>query len=240
MRIATWNVAYARGSEANRRRRGVLEEVNADVWVLTETHHDLTPGLEYRPIHSAGRSARGNRGVVAGSTWVTIWARKEIQPRQLRVTDQERTVAFAFESEDGPFWIFGTVLPWYGDREKGSVAVEVAGQQKDWLRLKNEVGPLGCVAGDFNVDLGGGPHYYGSRESKTAVKTKLDEVGLVVLTDYPNAMLLGQDYGLIDHIAVSNELSVPRRAPYVWDKTDEDGHVLSDHVGVAVDIAVDF
>lgn len=239
MKIATWNVAYARGEKSNDLRRNVLKRVDADVWILTETHTDLKPGLGYRPIHSAERTAPGNRKVVTDSTWVTIWARDEFDPKPFGVTDEERTVACSLETSSGPFWVFGTVLPWYGDREKGSLAVEVARQQKEWLRLRDEIGPLGCVAGDFNVDLGDGPHYYGSRESKSAVKTSLLESGLVALTDYPNAKLPGQDYGLIDHIAVRNELSMPRSAPCVWDKTDEDGHVLSDHVGVAVDIAVD-
>jgi len=239
MKIATWNVAYARGETSNERRRAVLKRIDADVWVLTETHIDLTPGSGYRPIHSCERNAPGNRSVVADSRWVTIWARDELMPRPIHVTDPERTAACSLETESGPFWVFGTVLPWYGDREKGSVAVEVARQQRDWLRMKDEVGPVGCVAGDFNVNLGGGPHYYGSRESKSAVKASLCETGLFVLTDYPNAKLPGRDYGLIDHIAVSQELSVPRPAPCVWDKTDEDDHLLSDHAGVAVDIAVD-
>ena len=33
MRIGTWNVEYGFGAEKNRRRRALLEEADADVWV---------------------------------------------------------------------------------------------------------------------------------------------------------------------------------------------------------------
>lgn len=79
----------------------------------------------------------------------------------------------------------GTVLPWYTDPDTKSVADEVARQVTDWHRLSSQYGPLGCVAGDFNVDLGGGPHYYGSRESKDAVCERLREAELELLTGFP-------------------------------------------------------
>ena len=43
MRIATWNVAYGTGGPANRRRREKMQSVDADIWVLTETHDALVP-----------------------------------------------------------------------------------------------------------------------------------------------------------------------------------------------------
>jgi len=236
MKIATWNVAYARGKKANQRRRAVLDEVNADVWILTETHADLAPGNGYTPFSSQERINIVNRSVVSGSSWVTIWARDALRPRRLQVTDEMRTAACSLETNRGPFWAFGTVLPWYTDRERDSVAVEVVRQRKDWLRFRSEIGPLGCVAGDFNVDLGGGRHYYGSKESKLAVQDSLDALDLVAVTDFRHTKSVQTNYGLIDHIAVSSSISSLGHPPHIWAKTDEQGEYLSDHQGVAVDL----
>lgn len=145
-----------------------------------------------------------------------------------------RAAACTVETERGRFWIYGTVLPWYTDGETESVAVEVARQKEDWLRLTSSYGRHGCVAGDFNVDLGGGPHYYGSRESKTAVQRSLDEAELVVLTAYPHVKSPDGDFGLIDHIAVSREVATRQATTYVWPKFNDRGQRLSDHAGVAV------
>jgi hypothetical protein len=50
----------------------------------------------------------------------------------LEVTDQERTAACGNETIQGPMWIFGTVLPWYGDQHRKSVREEAEIQQHDW------------------------------------------------------------------------------------------------------------
>lgn len=243
IKLATWNVAYGRGCEPNRRRREVLDQVDADVWVLTETHCELTPGDGYKSIASDVRCSPRNKRVDEGSSWVTIWARTALSPRREHVTCGMRTAACTLDTKRGPFWIFGTVLPWYTDREAGSVADEAARQKVDWLRLSSRAAlpqVPGCVAGDFNVDLGGGPHYYGSRESKAAVQKCLDDAGLTLLTGHQHLTAPDSNFGLIDHIAVSHKIADPGVTRSAWGTLNARGQKLSDHPGVAVVIDVDW
>ena len=46
VRIGTWNVAYGVGQAANRLRIAKLGEIDADVWVLTETHRNCERSLK--------------------------------------------------------------------------------------------------------------------------------------------------------------------------------------------------
>lgn len=47
MRIGTWNVQYAAGRQKNERRLRRIQEMNCDVWILTETHDELALGTAY-------------------------------------------------------------------------------------------------------------------------------------------------------------------------------------------------
>ena len=238
MRIARWNVAYGRGKTANRRRLSRMQEINADIWILTETHDDLSPGDEFRAVRSQQRPhGHGDGRVNERSRWVTIWSRKILRTELLDVKDPERSVACVIETDQGAMWIFGTVLPWYGDARGVSVKEEVELQCLDWNDLNHKVGNLGCVAGDFNVNLDG-PHYYGSRESKAAVKNALEASGLVALTDYSRTEEARPDFGLIDHIAVSSEIADESIRPLIWEKRNDHNELLSDHLGVSVDLVM--
>lgn len=96
MRITTWNVAYGAGKRTNNRRLRFMAKVDADVWVLTETHDSL-PLAEagYEPVHGEQRPVGGgrNRDVNAGSRWVSIWSRLPIEPVDLPASDPRRTAA---------------------------------------------------------------------------------------------------------------------------------------------------
>ena len=237
MKIATWNVAYGRGATLNNRRREQMREIDADVWVLTETHDGLSPGGAYTPIHSAQRPMSHER-IVPGSRWVSIWARDRLDARRLSVTDVERTVACVISSGAGPLWIFGTVLPWYHDRDRDGFLVELGRQRQDWEHNFREVSPLGCLAGDFNVNLGG-PHYYGRTDSQQAVQQALSSLDMVAVTDHAHTSPARPAFGLIDHLAVSSSISVLKNPPTVWERSNGRGELMSDHAGAAVELQVD-
>ena len=234
MRIATWNVAYGLGEAVNQRRRAKMDEIDADIWILTETHDDLSPGPEFRAVHGANRPLDdGNRQVVKGSRFVSIWVGGEGTLTSLDVTDRVFSVACLVGTEIGPLVVFGTVLPWYG---RGNYVETVEAQSTDWEALGRKCGANVCVAGDFNADLEGGPHYYGAKASKTAITEALADTHLTLLTGHQRTKSTGRKHGLIDHIAISNDVASGSREPIVWDMVDAKGRRLSDHVGVAVDI----
>ena len=52
LKIATWNLARVLPKQAARTAKivGWLDRVDADVWVLTETHDSVSPGLGYSAV----------------------------------------------------------------------------------------------------------------------------------------------------------------------------------------------
>lgn len=113
----------------------------------------------------------------------------------------------------------------------------MAKQAGNWSRLSTEYRVPVCVAGDFNVNLGG-PHYYGSEASKKAIAQALKNSGLVALTDFERTKEMWPTYGLVDHIAVSEQLAGSSSPPVIWSRTNDAGEAMSDHEGVALDLDV--
>jgi endonuclease/exonuclease/phosphatase family metal-dependent hydrolase len=233
MRIGTWNVEYGRGLERNERRRALMESYDADVWVLTESHDSLSPGPEYQPVHSAQRPQASNpTQVVDGSRWVSIWTRLPILSVETDLADPKRTAACLVELGGCRLVVFGTVLPWYRDTEcPTGMAAELERQGPNWSGLATAHGAYCCVAGDFNVNIGG-DHYYGSKASKAAVAEQLNKTGLTAVTGYDRA---GRS-DLIDHIALSNDLAPATKVVCIFDPIDDKPGKLSDHRGVVVDV----
>jgi endonuclease/exonuclease/phosphatase family metal-dependent hydrolase len=229
--VATWNVEYGLGSRKNTAREQIFSQHPADVWILTETHDSLRPIGDFESFSTGQRTGGGQ--LSSGSRWVTIWASTSLSPKKLETSNNSRTAACVVQTDIGPLTIFGTVLPWYGDSETVSFVDELVRQAHDWNRLAGEQQSALCVAGDFNVNVGG-PHYYGSKENKIALTTTLSNSGLCLLTEYPQAQQADIDFGLIDHIAISKGFAKRHEKPIVWGRRDDNGLKLSDHCGVAV------
>lgn len=236
MKIATWNVAYGRG-KANAFRIEKIREINADIWVLTETHDSLDLREDFDPFRTESRVKGANRSLDSYSRWVTIWAKKDLKPVKLETDDKYRTSACAVQFGDQKLVVFGTVLPWYTDTERLSYAEELENQADDWGRLRDENGGLLCVAGDFNLNLGG-PHYYGSAVNKVKMLTTLERSQLVACTCFCRTQTHDEnrEFGLIDHLAISQSLETRARIDSIWPKGDEKNRILSDHEGVAITV----
>lgn len=232
MRVATWNVGYGISPTRNERIRHQMEVVDADVWVLTETHDMVVPPGRYQAVSTIQRPGT-SQGIRDGSRWVSVWSR--LPAEQVCTVDSERSAAALVTVDGTRVLIFGTVLPWTTDTERPGMVHELSRQMPDWRDLPSHLGASAIVAGDFNVNLGG-PHYYGANASKAAVARALAEAGLVVMTDYDHLLPLAPTEGVIDHIAVSAGLAANSRPAAVWGRQNEHGEPMSDHSGVAVDI----
>ena len=88
MNIATWNLnrASAKGSRGQRIRRHLAEH-EVDVWTLTETSIELSPGPGWKGVFSAPRAQAR-----ADERWVAVWARG-VEPGVLTTGDSDRTAA---------------------------------------------------------------------------------------------------------------------------------------------------
>jgi hypothetical protein len=205
----------------------MIDEVRADVWVITESHPHLDLGPDFRMLAESVPAPDRS----PGERWVAIWVRSTADACALPGYASERTACVRLA---GPadLLVYGTVLPWgnddrFGPRGFEAFATALDLQVAHWRDLR-KIAPL-VVAGDLNQDLlPEGRHYYGSKEKRDRLRTKLDEVGLRCVT----ADLEVDGHACIDHICLSPEVRPEYPACEVWPKQRDTS--LSDHFAVAV------
>lgn len=223
-----------------------MADVEADIWVLTETWASLAPAPGFRRVAvSADAPDRGE-----GECWTAVWVRGCIRGVQIPTCDPERTACARLSFRDRPpLYIYGTVLPWLSDRRRepvrGARAFQSAlGEQAaDWRRLRRDDSAAALyVAGDLNQDLLPRGHFYGSATGRDALLHALEEAGLCCLTGgaADPVARLGHGCASVDHICVAG---CPRSAGatsnvIVWPSPEMLGGRLSDHHGVAADIVL--
>jgi hypothetical protein len=244
LRIGTWNVEYADVAATNARRADVLSNHSADIWVLTETHDALQPPGVAHAAHSFPRPRYGAR-VKEGSRWTSIWSRFPCEPADVTLSDPERTIVARILTPTGALVVYGTVMPWNGDKGRmgerpgargWSEFYRVAPQQiAEWRALQARYPDAAlCVAGDFNVDMGAGA-FYGSREAIVMLRDGLNTCALTCISEpsrFPAGRLV---HPPIDHIALPSAWAHRARVTAAWE-----GRVgsprLSDHSGFVVSV----
>jgi hypothetical protein len=220
-----------------------MRRIDADVWVLTETHRDMSPGPEFQAVASIG----ADRPQKFGECWTMIWSRLPILGRE-DTSDPTRTACMRLQDPAaGAFIVFGTVLPWLGSRWRGVAAANgqafhaaLRAQEADWRRIRSAYpGDSFCLAGDFNQDLCS-RHFYGSRMGREVLRAVLHETGLVCVTAHPHDPVRAATSGVranIDHICLSQPLAKRQRGTAgSWPDPDEIGRRLTDHFGVWIDL----
>lgn len=238
-RIATWNLNRVRpGEPRGQRVRRQLGQQQVDVWILTETSTQLSPGPGWHGVFSAPRSKAR-----VDERWVAVWTRGEAP--EVTTADPDRTSAARVRLPGGiELIVYGTVLPWLGSpwqehpsRGGAAFAAALEAQAADWQRLRRDhPDALLCVAGDFNQDLND-KHYYGSGRGRQKLRETLEGAGLVCLTGGdrdPVAAVTHGERGNIDHICVSHELAGGDPRSWAWPGSHDGLRGLSDHFGIGV------
>jgi hypothetical protein len=241
--IATWNVQRPKLSQVKRRHLLLksIQAMQADIWILTETHASLSPGLDFTsatpeesdPIHEPGEA------------WVTIWSRFPMES-VTRTSDPARTCAARIlPNGSRPLVVYGTVLPWIGSTWQSipsangaAFSAALNAQCSDWLSLQRE--HLDCdfvLADDFNQNLSPS-HYYGSRQNREALQSAIAAAGLRCLTaaDLDPILQHAPNHASVDHVCVSSGLGLVG-SPISWPQSDKPQKGLSDHFGVLAEIA---
>ncbi|MGB3790023.1 MAG: endonuclease/exonuclease/phosphatase family protein [Phormidesmis sp.] len=234
MRLATWNINRCRPNATTRAsalRKG-MRHVNADVWVLTETHVEFSPGPDFSLLtHSADAP---DRNAENGECWVAIWSRLAGSSIQL-TADCERVAAAMISG----CAVIGTVLPWLSDSREPTLKGEtlfrarLSEQSEDWRRLRT--GGALCVAGDFNQDLLPAGHYYGSKGGRTALREALLSCELECLTSGDDDPLYAPKRANIDHICVHKMRPVNYPRSSAWPPIGQ-LNGITDHYCIYADI----
>lgn len=230
MKVATWNLDQRQHNATKwARQLEHIRRIDADVWVLTETYRDFSPGPDYRLV--AYSDLAGDR-LTEDGRWVAIWSRLEGEPIELS-SDRERCAAIRLA--DSGLVIVGTVLPWNGT---ALFQQRLCEQTADWSRLGEEFGGRLCVLGDFNQDLLPCGHYFGSDDGKCALLSALADCELLCLTGGNEDPLAGVcELASIDHICIGPGVRALEPAE-VWPAPPTLADDLSDHYGVCVDLEV--
>ena len=242
VRIANWNLDRAKQLWRRESIRERMADVDAHVWVLTESRDCVTPGPGYRRIAHSTAHARGDND----ERWVSIWT---IFPNAVlrRTRDEEYSAcAIVALSSDVALAVYGTVLPWRGSVWRGHASANatayqaaLSAQAEDWRELRDMPEVRGiCVAGDFNQDLSDTPYYW-SNTARHLLQRTLDDCGLAATTSEPTDPVRAVTNGAkacIDHICLSQRAMTSQvGTSHAWAPTN-DGRTLSDHPGVWIEL----
>ncbi len=234
-RIATWNLERSGVHRKSRipRQLNTISRLNADVWILTETHSAVALN-GYNSLASQRDPSYHNDGENA----VTIWSRWPL--RQIETDDPILTVCGDFQPPFGEkrILVYGTIITYGADGVREGLArpwerhrESVRKQTAEWRKLREQYPRhLCCVAGDFNENLDG-TRWYGVADAKEGIKHGLAAARMHCVT---LANMRVPPFNLkraaVDHICLSDGLSVSSRLE-AWDGT-ENGVQLSDHNGM--------
>lgn len=236
--IATWNLNNLPLQSARAEIcRAKMAEIQADVWILTETRKEFCPGEGYQRIAESD--------FADGRYWTAIWARQSFGGSKQKTSDPERTACARLKIPSGFLLnVYGTVLPWRGSTWRGhksagglAFSEALAVQMADWLELRGkDPAALLCVAGDFNQDLLPTGYYYGSKKERKMLEEALAEANLRCLTagKADPVAELDSNKATVDHICIDGTRPhISEEKAHAW-FPEEQGRVLSDHFGVSV------
>jgi endonuclease/exonuclease/phosphatase family metal-dependent hydrolase len=259
MRIATWNLERpkANGWKRNPLIQDKIREIDADIWILTETNAVIVPESKrdplagYVPLASVAGTLHSLGEYSRGENCTTIWSRYGIK-RTIETFDRDTAVCAEIDTPLGLILVYGTILTYHGDKGPRNNSKswvehdkEIVRHGEDWEKIRHRVQrtPL-IVAGDFNQTRDGSRAYC-SPKGIALLDKELQRNNLVSLTD--------EDFGASNKLTVSpwSETGVRHNIDHIcvtaehfevqhigaWDHFTST-QKLSDHNGVFVDLTL--
>lgn len=237
-RIATWNLERPTQKSwiRNQRRLDQIHQIDADVWVLTETNEAIDLGSDYEAIASIPWKDYHR----PGENLTTIWSRWK-KLRKLQTFDPHWAVCAEIDSPFGAMMIYGTVLPYANDKGLSGTAKRweehcrsIQRHQEDWLRIQKQYPDRSmCIAGDFNQSRDNSG-WYEEKQSVEMLGVALGSLSMVCTTNQNFQEDIGRS--TVDHICLSKRLVAYQESVSAWKGTTSEGKKMSDHNGVFVDL----
>jgi hypothetical protein len=243
IKIANWNLERVLPSQ--KRVSAICKEmtvVDADIWILTETHELFSPGEGFL----SATSSVPDRESKPGECWAAVWSRFPLEPLPTFVADASRCAAARVMTPDfGDIIVYACVLPWGGSTWRGIPSADGAAfaaalelYSNDWERLRTDYPDAKLVvAGDFNQSLANW-HYYGSRKQRGLLEKAISDSGMEVVTAGENDPIARDSApcACIDHICISQFPGLHVGNTSRWPDTEKPDKRLSDHFGVVVEM----
>ena len=242
LRIATWNLArpIRNGHQKNARRLARIQEIDADIWVLTETISTLA--IDGYSSVFAPSLANYHKEDESFTSVCSRWPIRQTLP----TFDPYFAVCVEVDSSVGPMLVYGTIITYANDQGPNGTSrrweehrKSLAAQVADWQHLRRKFPNHSfCIAGDFNQSRDG-TRWYADPQSVEFLTRALDESSMQCVTEMDmRAAELSRTS--VDHICVSQNLGANVRRVGAWEGRTPDNCVMSDHNGVYADIDTEF
>lgn len=217
MKIATWNIERLKHKKALAEIMSSIDEIKADILVLTETDQRLHP--KYRFYYETPRMAICQPDFYGPTeNRVSIYTNYPCV-RQYSTFDENTALCTELETEKGNLIVYGTIIGILGNHQKTFMPDLM--KQMDDLRHLSKLGTAICICGDFNCSFA--DNYYFTTAGRTSILNGLTDCGLSLLTkNQPEC---------IDHIALTEDFAGNAEVKIVeWNQSK----TLSDHKGIVV------
>jgi endonuclease/exonuclease/phosphatase family metal-dependent hydrolase len=219
MKIASWNIERLKHKNKLQEMKDVCKQINADVFVLTES--DTRFDLRYNSRLSTSKPDDTELSVYSETERrVEICTNYEII-EQYKTFNEQTAICAEVITDNGNLLIYGVVIGVYGNRHS-NFKTDLPQILNDISRLSKTGKPL-CVCGDFNMSFC--DNYYYTKSGRTALEEAFASNGLILLTrNQPEC---------IDHIAISQ--SFAGNTKYAVEEWNIDKE-LSDHKGISIEV----
>ncbi|MEL1244888.1 endonuclease/exonuclease/phosphatase family protein [Flavobacterium sp. DGU11] len=220
MKIATWNTERLKYHKQLEAIIKMLESIDADILVLTESDTRIVLSKKYK--YSASTLKPNDAGLLKYAETerrVQVFSKYEIV-NVFETYDPYTTCCAEIKTSLGNLQVYGTIIGVFGNREK-SFRTDLATQAKDFRRLSAN-GNF-CLAGDYNMTFS--DNYYFTQQGRNILDEVFKETGIINCTaGLPEA---------VDHIAISKFFL--KDTSYKTQEFNTDKK-LSDHKGVCINI----
>ncbi len=216
MKIATWNLERLKKSTSkNQTIVDCLININADIFILTETNEIINLGDAYNCFHT---SKLEEPFYSKGERRVSIYTKYDFI-EDFKTFRADTSICIKLKTPLGALAVYGTIIGTHGNRSKSFVE-DLDSQISDFDRIAST--NSFCISGDLNMTFA--DNYYCTKTGREKLNTSFESLNLISLTaSIPEN---------IDHIILSKTFVAERQVKVeTWniDKT------LSDHIGISVD-----
>jgi exonuclease III len=219
MKIATWNVERLKRKSKLETIISVIDNLNADIFVLTETDTAITPTGFKNVISTAKPFEIEPKNYAETEHRVSIFTNYEIVNR-FETFDKYTAVCAELKTELGNLKVYGTIIGIYGNRNE-NFNLDLAKQIIDFEKLSKDNNL--CIVGDYNISFA--DNYYFTVDGRRELNKSFELNNIELMTRDRKEC--------IDHIAISKKIIENKNIEIEeWNKIEK----LSDHKGIYINI----
>ena len=225
MKIATWNLE--RPSKTSKRTEAILailQALQADILVLTETNDCIDLGPAYHVFHTA---ILQDPKYKVGERRVSIFSKYPLadEIKGFETFNANTAICINLKTPIGELAVYGTIVGIFGNR-KPPFKEDLEKQLLDFEAIHRKASHF-CIAGDLNISFS--DNYYFTHVGRAKLNAAFAQHQMNNCT----AKLRHN----IDHIVLSEKYVGDRRVVVrYWNETENKRARLSDHKGVMVEI----